>query len=223
MCDIAGRPMIARVVERSRRACTLQQVVVATTTLRTERPLIEACGRLQVPVYCGSEGDVLERYLEAARFFAADVVVRLTADCPLIDPEVVDVVVARYLDARPDYASNTLHRSWPRGLDTEAFSAAVLEAAALEAVEPHEREHVTPYVYRHPERFCLLPVVGLHAYGDLRWTVDTREDLAMVREVYHALDGRADFGWRDVLQLVQKRPEIAELNCSVLQKDLESR
>lgn len=222
LADLGGRSMLARVVERGRRSATLHEIVVATTTLPTEEPLVEECRRLNTPTWRGSEDDVLDRYFQASLHYGADVVVRLTADCPLIDGEVVDVVVKQYLRAQPDYASNTLRRSWPRGLDTEVFSVSALGIAAAEAREPFEREHVTPYVFRHPGRFRLLPVVGPHELGDLRWTVDTAEDLAMVREVYRALGSEGAFGWREVLDLVREHPEIPQLNRNVMQKELDS-
>ena len=172
-------------------------------------------------VYRGSEDDVLDRYYRTARAFAAEAVVRVTSDCPLIDPAVVDRVVREFLDAGPDYASNILERTFPRGLDTEVVTREALARAWREAGEPYQRIHVTPYVYQHPDRFRLLSVAAeLDASGH-RWTVDTAEDLALVRALYDRLGNGDAFGWRQALEVVEREPEIAALNRRVRHKALE--
>ncbi len=217
---IEGRPMLERVCERVRRSGAIDGLVVATTTEPGDRSILDECERLRIPVFRGSEHDVLERYHEAAGHHAADVVVRITADCPLIDPEVIDLVVSEFADRSPDYASNTLRRTWPRGLDTEVVTVAALHRARREATEPYERVHVTPYVYRHPELFRLHAVTGEEDHSGARWTVDVAEDLEFVRAVYRRLAAAGSFSWRDVLDLVASEPEIAELNRGVCQKQL---
>jgi spore coat polysaccharide biosynthesis protein SpsF len=221
LLDLAGEPMLARVVTRVQRAGTLDQVCVATSVGAQDDPIVSLCADLGVDCFRGPEDDVLDRYLQAANWAAADVVVRITSDCPLIDPEVIDQVVDGFWRESPDYASNTLERCWPRGLDTEAFSMNALETAGREAREPYERAHVTPFFYRNPERFRLLPISGPFALGDHRWTVDEIDDLEMVREVYAAFDDGASTDWRSILDLLKTRPEIAAKNRSVAQKGLE--
>jgi spore coat polysaccharide biosynthesis protein SpsF len=162
---------------------------------------------------------VLARFLRAAEATGADVIVRLTADCPLLSPSVSSSVVAA-LDDSVDYASNTLDRTWPRGLDTEVITADVLRIAGREAQEPVEREHVTPFIYRRPERFRLRSVRSLTDRSQLRWTVDTTEDLSLVRAIHDEL-GPGPFDLDHVLAFLERRPELLALNAAVRQKLLE--
>jgi spore coat polysaccharide biosynthesis protein SpsF (cytidylyltransferase family) len=150
----------------------------------------------------------------------AEIVVRITSDCPLIDPAVTDKTIAAYLEARPDYASNALERTYPRGLDTEVFSFDTLARAWSEARKSYEREHVTPYIYERPEIFKILSVKGDDDLSTHRWTVDTPEDLELVRAIYTRLGNKPDFSWRDVLAAVEREPELMELNRHVMQKAL---
>jgi spore coat polysaccharide biosynthesis protein SpsF len=218
---IGTRTMLARVVERTQRASMLDEVVVATTTGADDEAIVAECRRLGVPVFRGKEQDVLDRYWQAARAHQAQMVVRITSDCPLIEPEVIDRVVDAFLHVAPDYASNTLERSYPRGLDTEAVGLAALERAWHEATEAYQRVHVTPYLYQHPELFRLLSVTGDVDRSDYRWTVDTLEDLAFVREVYERLGDDGTIGWMEVLDLLVHEPDLAELNRPVQQKALQ--
>ncbi len=221
LVDVCGRAMLDLVVRRTARARTLTRVVVATTTESRDDLIESHLEPLGVACFRGDEDDVLARYHAAAAAFGAEVVVRITADCPLIDPGVIDEVVGAFLAARPDYASNTLRRTWPHGLDTEAFTAAALDRAFREATEPYQRAHVTPYLYQHPERFRLLPVVGPEAPDDWRWTVDTLDDLRFVRAVYEHFAGHDDFAWHEVRDLILAKPALAAINAHVRQKRLE--
>lgn len=220
LMDIEGQTMLARTVTRARRATLLSAVVIATTDRPEDDPVVEEARKLDVLWFRGSEEDVLDRYYQAAMQFDAQVVVRITSDCPLIDPGVVDRVVGAFLTAAPsvDYASNTLERTFPRGLDTEAFRLAALERAWREGTQPYHREHVTPYLYEHPEQFRLLNVSSGMNCGDLRWTVDAQEDLELVRAVYHELGPEGRFDWQDVLRLLRSRPELAAVNRRIVQK-----
>lgn len=222
LADIAGRTMLARVVRRTRRARCLDEVVVATTEAAADDAVAAEGAALDVAVHRGSEDDVLDRYRRAAEAAAAEAVVRITADCPLIDPAVIDRVVEAFAAAGADYASTTLERTLPRGLDVEAFTAEALARAWREAEEPYQRSHVTPYLYEHPERFALLPVTVPAPPGAaaLRWTVDTAEDLELVRALYDRLGGDDAFGWRAALALVDAEPYLAEINRGVRQKAL---
>lgn len=224
MADLEGVSMLGRVLRRLSRAATLDAVVVATSDGPTDEAVAREAERwTRHPAFRGSEEDVLSRYLGAARRHDADAVVRITADCPLIDPALVDRTVGRFLDERPDYASNSLRRTYPRGLDVEVVDRRALEAAGAEAEEDYERVHVTPFLYRHPERFSLLAVTaeGEEDHSHLRWTVDTAADLELVRRIYRHFGGRDDFGWREVLALVERRPELTQINRRVRQKSLE--
>jgi spore coat polysaccharide biosynthesis protein SpsF len=221
LADLGGRPLLDWVIERTRAARTVDDVLLATTTNATDEPLVDAAARLALPVFRGDEDDVLGRYCAAAGAATADVVVRITSDCPLVDPAVIDLVVARFREERADYASNGLVASFPRGLDVEVLHRSVLETCGREATSPHERAHVTPFAYAHPERFRLLSVEAPTPHPEERWTVDTPEDLALVRAIVDRLAPRRDFGWEDILAVLDAEPALRALNRDVRQKALE--
>ena len=218
--DLGGETVLGRVVRRLQRSRHISKIVVATTTVPADEVIVAECDRLEVLCFRGSEHDVLDRYYQAARANAADAVVRITSDCPLIDPELVDETVEVFRDEHADYASNVFPRTYPRGLDTEVFSFDALDRAWREAREAHQREHVTPYLYEHPQIFKLASLSGAADYSRYRWTLDTREDLELLRAIYSRFDGRDDFSWKEVLRLMEREPELAELNSQVLQKSV---
>jgi len=219
--DIHGRSMLARVVRRAGRSALIDKLVVATTEKKADDAIVSECDSLGISCFRGSEDDVLDRYYQAARAFSADSIVRITSDCPLIDPEIIDRVVQAFLDNGPDYASNTIESTYPRGLDVEAFTFDALKKAWCDASADFQHVHVTPYVYQHPEQFKILSVSGGENWSNYRWTVDTREDLKLVRAVYEMIDRDDYFSWRDVLELFRKEPNLAELNRHIRQKSLE--
>lgn len=220
--DLCGETVLARVVNRTRRATLLDEVVVATSVQPADDAIVRECERLKARVFRGSEQDVLDRYYQAAKDAKAEVVVRITSDCPLIDAEVCDRTIRAFLGARVDYASNVLERTYPRGLDTEVMSIYALESAWRDAHEPDQREHVTPFLYQNPERFKLLSVTGEGDYSRYRWTLDVPEDLEFLRAVY-ARGNAADLSWRDVLQILELEPELVSINQHVQQKTISSR
>ncbi len=239
LMDIAGQPMLARVVERAQRARTVTQTAVATTVDASDDPIERLCIERGYPCFRGSAQDVLDRYFQAARQFGADIVVRVTADCPVIDPELIDEVVmallgeeavsgqwavdsGQKLSTRYDFAANRLPPPWgrtyPIGLDVEVCTYSGLETAWREARLPHQREHVMPFFYDNPERFRICLVnheVDLSAY---RWTVDTAEDLELLRQIYTRFGGGDDFSWLDVLALFEREPELRRINERVRHK-----
>lgn len=217
--DIAGQTMLERVVRRATFAKYIDQVIVATTTAAADdRVEAEAC-RLGVGTFRGSEADVLDRYYQAALIARADVVVRVTSDCPLLDPDVSDSVIREIFRSGADYVSNTISRSFPRGLDTEAMTMAALTTAWTSAQEPYEREHVTPYLYQGKRGFRIESVTAEADFSHHRWTVDTAEDVELVRAIYARL-GNEPFGWRAVLALLEREPALARINAHVPQKTL---
>jgi spore coat polysaccharide biosynthesis protein SpsF len=218
LADVGGRSMLARVVRRTRRAESVDEVVVATTSSAADDAIAAECGRIDVAVFRGEEADVLDRFHQAAVFHAAAVVVRVTADCPFIDPAVIDLVLARQRALAADYASNTLRRTFPRGLDTEVMAAEALARAWREARSPHQREHVTPYLYENPSLFRLCSVENDEDLSAHRWTVDTREDLALARALYERVGADDTVGWRRFAEVVAAEPGLPAINRAVAQK-----
>lgn len=219
--EVLGRPLLGYQLERLRRCRSVDEVVVATTANRTDDPVVAFAEAEGHRVWRGSEEDVLSRMYEAACLASADVVVRLTADCPLIDPGVVDRVVGKLIDGWPevDYVSNAVPRSFPAGLDVEAMRMEALAAAHAEALARQEREHVTPFIYNHPERFQCLSVEHRPSLAEHRWTVDHPEDFELVRRIIEALyPTKPDFDYRDVLGLLERHPDWRHLNAHVYKR-----
>ena len=220
MLPIGTKSMLTRVVRRVQKAQTLDQVIVATSTSPEDDRIQEECNVLTIPCYRGSEKDVLDRYYHAAIKFQADVIVRITADCPVIDPQVIDLVVMKCMQTKAAYASNCFQRTYPRGLDTEVFTFDALEKAWNDAKLSFQRSHVTPYIHRNPELFKLESITDAGDASAYRWTVDTQEDLALVRTMYQRLGDHGEFSWQDALMLMQFDPSVAAINQNVPQKSM---
>jgi spore coat polysaccharide biosynthesis protein SpsF len=218
--DIEGQTMLSRVVSRLRSANLIDEVVVATTDRAADDVIVESCRLASVSVTRGDQDDVLDRYYRSAQLLKAEIVVRVTSDCPLIDPEIADKTIAAFLEARPDYASNVQARTYPRGLDTEVMTFDTLARAWEAARKPYERVHVTPYIYEHPDEFKMVSVTGDVDYSGHRWTVDTPQDLEFVRAIYARLRHKENFLWTDVLEVLDREPELVEINRLVMQKAL---
>jgi len=218
LLDLAGAPLIIRMLERVERARALDAVWVATSTDQTDDELARVVDRRGTSVFRGSLEDVLSRFQAVAERTGADVVVRLTGDCPLHDPDVIDSAVRLFRDAggQVDYLSNTLEPTYPDGLDVEVLSRAALERAHREANLPLEREHVTPYISGSSRRAPGFRRAQLRAPGDfsqLRWSVDEPQDLEFVRAVFAVLlPENPHFGWLDVVALLTREPELLQLN-----------
>ena len=239
LADIAGQPMLQRVFVRTSRADTVTETIFATTIDPSDDPVAEYCDFSGIPFTRGSLYDVLDRYYQAAKQANADVVVRITADCPVIDPALIDDVVNTLLEGEYDFAANRLpppfHRTYPIGLDVEVCTFTVLEKAWKESTETFHREHVMPYFYEgvelsaasrqlslgtSPREFRIALLNHTTDFGDYRWTVDTPQDLDFMRQVYSRFHGRDDFTWKEVLDLVHKEPELQQINASVKHKTL---
>ena len=209
--DLGGQPVLARVINRVRRAQTVTGVVVATTTDPADDPIAAFCQQQAVPVFRGSQFDVLDRYYQAAREHHADVIVRITADCPMIDPQEIDRVVTAFLEGAYDFAANRLPpprtRTSPVGMDTEVCTFAALENAWQHAREKFEREHVMPYLYEVPGRFRVRVVDNEPDLSHLRFTVDTEEDLQVARAIYAAFGNDDSFGLEDLLRVSAQNPQ----------------
>jgi spore coat polysaccharide biosynthesis protein SpsF len=220
LLDLGGDTVLARVVHRVRRSKLIGQIVIATTKDSRDDPIVAECQRLGVTCFRGEELDVLDRYYRAVEAANADAIVRITSDCPLIEPEIIDKVILAFLDRNPDYASNTRTRTYPRGLDTEIMTAAALARAWGEARRDYQRAHVTPYLYENPDQFHILQVVGERDYSDHRWTLDTPEDLAFLRALYARMGSDDHVQWLELLSLLEREPELVEINRHVTMKSL---
>lgn len=220
LAELAGAPMLAQQLRRLARSRRLDAIVVATTTNGSDDPVVQLAAAEGVGAFRGDEANVLQRFLGAARAFDADLIVRVTGDCPLIDPEVVDRVIARATDdADPcDYASNTITRSYPRGLDVEAVHRDALERVARLARSELAREHVTYFIHRErPELFETRQVTRATDASDLRWTVDTDADLALIRAMFAEL-GADHASTDELIARLRGRPDLVALNSHVDQR-----
>jgi glutamate-1-semialdehyde aminotransferase/spore coat polysaccharide biosynthesis protein SpsF (cytidylyltransferase family) len=215
LAEIEKRPMLWHVIERVKRASLIDRVIVATSTSPANDAIEAICQENGVHCYRGSEHDVLDRFYAAASGEKASQVVRITADCPLIDPEVIDRVVRRFQCGNLDYVSNAMVRSYPDGLDTEVFSFAALERAWREATKASEREHVTPFLRTGKFRTANVENDSTFSHHHYRWTVDEAADLEFIREVYKAFRARESFGMKDVLQLIDENPGLAKMNSEI--------
>jgi spore coat polysaccharide biosynthesis protein SpsF len=239
LADIVGQPMLQRVFIRTSRAATVSQTIFATTTDASDDPVAEYCDFSGIPYTRGSLYDVLDRYYQTAKQAKADVVVRVTADCPVIDPALIDDVIHTLREGEYDFVCNRLPPPWTRtypiGLDVEACTFKVLAKAWKDAKEPQHREHAMPYFYEgvelsrqsrtletgtSPRGYNIALLHHTTDFGDYRWTVDTPEDLEFMCQVYRRFDGRDDFSWKEVLDLVHDNPNLMKINSGVQHKTL---
>lgn len=242
LAEIAGQPMLQRVFLRTSRASTVTETIFATTTDPSDNPVAEYCELSGIPFTRGNLYDVLDRYYQTAQQAKADVVVRVTADCPVIDPDLIDNAVRTLLETEDlsfDFVANRLpppfDRTYPIGLDVEVCTLAALQKAWKESTETFHREHVMPYFYEgvelsavnrqlstgiSPRGFRIALLNHTTDFGEYRWTVDTAEDLEFMRQVYSRFDGRDHFTWKDVLDLVHTEPQLMQINANIKHKTL---
>ena len=229
LLKVMDKTILEHVIERVKKAKNIDDIIIATTIKKEDLKIVKLASRLGISIYCGSEEDVLDRYYQAARLFNVKCIARITADCPLIDPKVVDNVISVYIKNFPkyDYVSNTINPTYPDGQDTEVFSFEALKQAWGNAKKSFEREHVTPYISR-SGKFNVFNVQNEKDYSYLRWVLDEERDLVFIREVYDRLfKGDDMFYMEDVLRLYEEDPSIAEINKDLvrnekLQKQIEN-
>jgi len=219
---LAGKPMIWHVIDRLSHTKMLDKIIIATTTQPEDDKVEEFCSANNIFCYRGSLNDVLSRYYETAKNYNADIVIRITSDCPVIDPDIIDAMLIQFIqEDHIDYLSNTLNRTFPRGLDTEIFTFVTLEKTFNEAKLDYEHEHVTPYIYNNPELFTIKNYANETDLSSYRWTVDTAEDFRLIEEIYNSLYQKDKiFLFKDILQLIEKHPELTKINQDIKQKKL---
>lgn len=215
LAEISGQPLLGHVIDRAKACRRITETVIATTTSTNDDVLVEYVKKKNAGLYRGSAEDVLDRYYQAAKIHKADVVVRLTADDPFIDPAIVDAVIEKLLSDGLDYSSNKLVPSYPEGTETEAFLFTTLERAWREAELPSEREHVTPYIWKNPKSFHMDGIKYPKDLSSLRLTVDYEADLDFARKVYAELYRGVVFGMEDILGLLERKPALLAINQKV--------
>lgn len=214
MAEISGRSMLYHVVKRVERAKMIDLVTVATSDLRSDDIIEAFCKNNDIRCFRGNLDDVLDRYYQAAKYFGAQIIIRLTADCPLLDPDIIDRVVRTFSEGNFDYVSNVIEYTYPDGLDTEVFTFEALERAWQEARLKSEREHVTPYIRNHPEIFLQANVGYREDISHLRWTVDCPQDMDFVRSVFEQF-GDSFFGMAEILDLLNHQPDLSSKNAGI--------
>ena len=220
MMDLVGKPMLWHVINRVKPAKMLNDIVIATTALNEDKQILELASEMGIKSYAGGEDDVLDRYYQAAIIYKADVIVRITADCPLIDPNVIDRAIEFYLNHDFDYISTAIEPTYPDGLDTEILSFGVLKRAWKEATLASEREHVTPYIWKNPQLFKIKNLENDKDLSYMRWSVDEERDLEFVREIYKRLYKEGEmFYMGNVLNLLKKHPELMDINKGIIRDE----
>ena len=223
--DIVGRPMLWHIVRRLSYVACVDQIVVATSDNDADEPIRNFCMEQEVLCFAGSELDVLDRFYRAALHFSADPLIRITADCPFVDPRVVAELVQYFSSGEYDLVGVATGAGsifleggrYPDGLDAEIFSFAALERSWREATEQSDREHVTPYLWRVPGRFRVSSLQAASDYSHLRWTVDNEADLQLVRRIYEALHREEEpFVMQDILEYIKQNPQVAQGNAAFL-------
>ncbi len=222
LLPILGRPMFSFQIERLKQVVLADEIVVATTVNDIDVPIVSFCVAEKLMCVRGAEDNVLSRYAIAALESKAEVIVRITSDCPLIDPDLVDELIGLYLkDDDTDYVSNMIFPTWPYGMAVEVFSADVLFQAAAEATDLAEKEHVTPFIYKRPERYQLRSVTRPENLSYHRWTVDTPEDFELITKIITQIyPENPEFRMRNVLEVLEENPDMMAINQHVKQKSI---
>lgn len=221
LLDLCGKPSLQHMIERLKRSRYIDDVVVATTVNETDSPVIELCQQIGCSYYRGSEEDVLLRVLDAAKSVDGDIIVETTGDCPVIDWRHVDYLVEQFFYGEYDYVSNIIERTFPRGFDTQVFPVDVLEKVNQLTRDEADHEHVSLYIYRHPEKFRLwnwsAPQEVRHPEYEI--TLDTKEDYQLIQAIYNQLyEKNRDFGCEEVVELLNEKPELLEYIREVKRK-----
>ncbi len=216
---LLDKPMLTWVVERAQKSRLIDEVVIATTTQSGDDAIADLCHKEGWFCFRGSEDDVLDRYYQTALQLKSETIVRITSDCPVIDPGICDLLVASFLSIAPscDYVTNSEPASYPRGLDVEIFSLDALKQAWREDDKPEWREHVTPFIYNNPDRFIIHNISNPVDYSSYRWTVDTPEDFSLIEKIYNYF-GHGDFSWHDIISACEENPSWRDINTHIQQK-----
>ncbi|MCK9582219.1 MAG: glycosyltransferase family protein [Endomicrobiales bacterium] len=216
LLNLEGKTVLEQVIRRAKASKLTTDTLLATTISKSDLPILEICIKNNIQVFCGSENDVLDRFYQSAKLFSPDHIVRITADCPIIDPSIIDNVIDVHLKQKNDYTSNTLDETFPDGEDVEVFTFAALKNAWENAKLLSEREHVTPFIRNNSEIFKIGNVSCAQNLSNKRWTLDNPEDYEFIKKVYSELYKQNElFGMNEVLSLLQKKPELEKINSAI--------
>lgn len=218
---VLNKPLLEYQIERITKSELIDDIIIATTNNEADKAILDYCIKKRINCFCGSEEDVLARYYQAAKEYNADVVIRLTGDCPLIDPIVVDKIIKYFFENsnRYDYVSNIIKRTYPRGMDTEVFTFKALEKTYLNAEKSYEKEHVTPYIYNNPHIYSIANVVNVKDLSSFRLTVDTIEDFKLIEIIIENLQiQNKNFSLNDIINLLEQNPDLKKINEHIQQK-----
>ncbi len=219
----SGISVLAQVIRRAKKSKSVQKIIIATTANKIDDKIVAIAKKENVGYFRGSEQNVLSRYYLAAQENKLDQVIRITSDCPCIDYEILDEIVGKHIKSHADYTSNTVLRTFPRGLDAEVMKFSALRQAYLMSRQPHEKEHVTPYIYEHPEIFKIenFPArPAIRKYASVRLTLDTNEDYLLLCEIFDGLYNNPYFKISDIIRLFRQKPQLLLINKNVVQKTL---
>ena len=221
LMTIEGEPLLGHLIKRIKATNYVNDIIIATTVNKRDDAIVEFAKNNNLKFYRGSEEDVLDRFYNACVEFSVDTIVRVTPDCPLLDPRVVDLVISKYIEGNYDYVSNAIMPTFPDGLDTEVFSFQSLKRAWLEAGRFSEREHVTAYIVKHPDKFSIFNVKrDGEDISRMRWTVDTKKDFEFIREIFSNISSKDDiFFLEDVLDVLNRKPELLKINAGIIRNE----
>lgn len=220
---IKGKTILYYVVERVKKSKMIDEIVIATTLNKRDNSIVKEAESLNVKSFRGNEEDVLSRYYQAAIKYHADVIVRITSDCPLIDAEIIDKIIIKHIENKAYYTANIIERTFPRGLDTEVFNFNVLELANTQAKEKYHREHVTTFIRENPDRFKLQNIKAFDKINrpDIRITIDTKEDFKLISKIIKNFKD-IEFKIEDVIDFLNENPQLLDINKNIIQKDVKN-
>ena len=219
VAEIEGKPMIFYVIDRVKQIKSVEQIILATTQEKNDKILIEIAKQNSIGIFAGDSMDVLNRDYQCALKVSADPIIRITGDCPLLDPNVVENMLQFFLKNNYDYVSNRITPTYPDGLDAEIYSFETLQKTAQEAKWSSERELVTTYITKNPKKFKIFNYEQKTDLSNLRWAIDQKEDLKFVREIYSKMKPKTDFSMTEMLELISKNPYLSEINNDIMRNE----
>lgn len=219
LSKIENKPILWHVINRVKKIPSVKEIILITTRKQKDQLLLKIAEKNKIFSFTGDEFDLLNRHFKCAEKFNADPIIRITSDCPLIDPYLVEKILQVYLKNNYDYVSNTINPTFPDGLDTEIFSFNALKKATKNAKLKSEREHVSPYFVKNPKKFKLFNYENKKDLSNLRWTVDEKKDLKFVRKIYARMKPKYLFSMSDVLKVLSKEPNLSEINKDIMRNE----